>query len=62
MKRHISFFERALEINTNVSGSDSVLVSSDYYNLAQVSYSMYQFPEHYHFQEIVSHQKKVLFK
>src|SRR5699024_6843437 len=37
------FFERALEINTNVSGSDSVLVSSDYYNLAQVSYSMYQF-------------------
>lgn len=38
------FFERALEINTNVSGSDSVLVSSDYYNLAQVSYSMYQFP------------------
>lgn len=39
------FFERALEIDKNVSGLKSALVSSDYYNLAQVSYYMYQFPK-----------------
>lgn len=37
------FFQRALEIDERVSGPDSVTVSSDYYNLADVSYNMYQF-------------------
>lgn len=37
------FFLRALEINKKVSGEDSLAVSSDYYNLADVSYNMYQF-------------------
>lgn len=37
------FFQRALEIDERVSGSDSIIVSSDYYNLADVSYNMYQF-------------------
>lgn len=37
------FFQRALEIDERVSGPDSITVSSDYYNLADVSYNMYQF-------------------
>lgn len=37
------FFQRALEIDERVTGPDSITVSSDYYNLADVSYNMYQF-------------------
>lgn len=37
------FFQRALEIDERVSGPNSITVSSDYYNLADVSYNMYQF-------------------
>lgn len=39
------FFQRALEIDERVSGPNSITVSSDYYNLADVSYNMYQFSE-----------------
>ena len=37
------FFQRVLEIDERVSEPDSITVSSDYYNLADVSYNMYQF-------------------
>ena len=38
------FFLRALEIDKEAVGMDSIAVSSDYYNLADVSYNMCQFP------------------
>lgn len=37
------FFQRALKIDVQVSGSNSITVSSDYYNLADICYNMYQF-------------------
>lgn len=37
------FFQRALGIDKKVLGPDSVAVSSDYYNLADVTYKMFQF-------------------
>ena len=39
------FFWRALEIDKKVSGAYSLRVSSDFYNLADVSYNMYQFSQ-----------------
>ena len=38
-------FLRALEIDEKASGADSIIVSSDYYNLADVSFNMYQFSQ-----------------
>lgn len=39
------FFLRALEIDKQAVGEESITVSSDYYNLADVSYNMYRFSE-----------------
>lgn len=39
------FFQRALEIDERISGLDSITVSSDYYNLADVCYNMYRFSD-----------------
>ena len=39
------FYMRALEINENITGTNSLLVSCNYYNLASVSYNMYRFAE-----------------
>lgn len=39
------FFIRAMEIDEKISGIESLVVSYDYYNLAEVSYNMYRFSE-----------------